>query len=439
MTLGRLVVTVSLFGFSLAGWADSDRLIIISPHRKSVQDEFIPRFIEHYQKTYKKPIQVDWLDQGGTETEMRYIAAKFEKDPKSSGVDVFWGGGDITFLELEKQGFLQAYKLPESLNAIPATVAGVPLRSPQNKWHGTALSSFGIFFNRLLLKIQKLPEPHKWEDLGKPVYLDHIIVADPRRSSTAMYMNLIMLEALGWEKGWHLLFALAGNTRSFSQSSSEPIKAVVAGDAAIAPAIDYYAASKINELGDSKLGFTLPVSETVFNSDPVGILTGAPHLLPAERFVAYLLSEEAQKIFILPKGAKDGPRYSTLARIGVNPRAYQNLNGQIPIVMNLYEYHGEQLKIAFDKLAASKRLLGDLIGALHIDTHSELKKAWTQAVKAGKAHEALAQLAAPPFSEKELPFLLEKWEDNIFRNRKINEWISYAQAKYKKKPESPKS
>ncbi len=441
MTIGRLVISVVLFSFSwIAKAAQSDHLSIISPHRKSVQDEIIPRFVAHYKKTYNTPLQVDWLDQGGTENEMRYISAKFDKNPKSAGVDIFWGGGDVTFLELEERGYLQAYTLPSKLSAlIPESVAGVPLRAHSNKWFGTAVSGFGIFYNRLLLKIQKIQEPQNWADLAKPEYFDHIVVADPRRSSTALFMNLIMLEAKGWEQGWQLLFGLAGNTRTFSQSSTDPIKAVVSGEASVAPAIDYFAASKIEDLGETKLGFVLPVGETVFNSDPVAILKGAPNQVAAGRFVEYLLSEEAQKIFILGKGSKDGPQQSTLARMAINPLAYENLNGQKPTVMNLYQYKGQQLKISFDKLAASKRLMGDLIGALHIDTHSELKKAWGQAIKAGKAKEALAWLAAPPFTQKELPGLLAKWDDNIFRNRKINEWIKFAQDKYKKKFDAPSS
>ena len=90
------------------------------------------------------------------------------------------------------------------------------------------------------------------------------------------------------------------------------------------------------------------------------------------------------------------------------------------------------MSISFEKLAASKKFLADLMGALIIDNHDLLKKAW-EPIRNSKSLEELARLAAPPFSEKELPALQAKWEDNVFRNKKINEWINFAQAKYKKK------
>ena len=43
-------------------------------------------------------------------------------------------------------------------------------------------------------------------------------------------MSLIMLYSLGWDKGWKLLNSLAGNTRKFTHSSSDPIKAIITGD-----------------------------------------------------------------------------------------------------------------------------------------------------------------------------------------------------------------
>ena len=38
-----------------------DKLVIISPHRKSIQNEFVSVFKQHYLETFKE-IQVDWVD-----------------------------------------------------------------------------------------------------------------------------------------------------------------------------------------------------------------------------------------------------------------------------------------------------------------------------------------------------------------------------------------
>src|SRR5690606_31418453 len=135
----------------------ADTLVIISPHRKSIQQEFIPGFKAHYKSKYKTDVKVEWIDQGGTSDDLRFVRAKFERNPKTSGIDVFWGGGTATFLELKQDGLLQPYKLPEDLaKQVPQTVAGVPLYDDSHTWYGSAMSTFGIFYNRQMLKFEGL-------------------------------------------------------------------------------------------------------------------------------------------------------------------------------------------------------------------------------------------------------------------------------------------
>ena len=54
-----------------------------------------------------------------------------------------------------------------------------------------------------------------------------------------------------------ILTKLAGNMRKISHSSSDPIKSVVSGDAAASLAIDFYANSKISDLGEEEPRFVL--------------------------------------------------------------------------------------------------------------------------------------------------------------------------------------
>ena len=132
----------------------ADKLIIISPHRKSIQQEFIPAFKDYYKKNFKEEVQVDWLDQGGTSDDVRFLKAKYSKNPASSGVDIFWGGGSATFVELSKEGFLSPYELPKQLKSeIPQTVAGIPLFDKTKTWYGSAMSSFGVFYNKEFLNL----------------------------------------------------------------------------------------------------------------------------------------------------------------------------------------------------------------------------------------------------------------------------------------------
>lgn len=427
----RLWLSLAIaFGISNSVFA-IDRLTIISPHRKSIQDEYVPAFEKFYAVKYGVEIEVDWLDQGGTENDLRYVFSKYTNGAKTSGIDVFWGGGDITFMDLEEHKVLEPYALPSALaKEIPAKVLGVPLRSPSNSWHATALSSFGIFYNRRLLKFQNLKEPTSWDSLADPAYINNIAVADPRHSGTSLVMSIIVLEALGWEKGWETLFAIAGNTKVFAQNSSDPIKNVVSGDGSLATAVDFYANAQVDLLGTDNLGFLMPPKQTIFNSDPIAILKGAPNRKIAERFVDYVLSVEGQKLFFLAKGAPGGPTGSYLGRMGVNPVAY-NDQKLPPTSVNPYKVTGGSLTIDFGKMTKMKRIVGDLIGAIHIDTHEDLKTAWRALIKKGMPAKEFSALSAPPFPQKEFDVLIKKWDDTAFRTATINAWVHAAQARYR--------
>ena len=45
---------------------------------------------------------------------------------------------------------------------------GIPLYDPRGRWYGPILSSFGILYNREVLKRIGQPEPRHWADLGEP-------------------------------------------------------------------------------------------------------------------------------------------------------------------------------------------------------------------------------------------------------------------------------
>ena len=419
-----LILTVSSSALAV------DTLSIISPHRKSIQREFIPEFEKYYERAYGKPVKVEWIDQGGTENDLRFVDAKFKRNPKSAGIDVFWGGGDLTFLDLERRGYLQ--KLPkEIVKTLPDTAAGIPLKSADARWIATAISSFGVFFNRRMIKFQDLAAPQTWEDLGNPSYLDMVSMADPRRSSSSLVMNMIVLYSLGWEKGWKTLTSMAGNTRSFTHSSSDPIKAVVSGDVAAATAIDFYAAAKIARLGSQNLGFVLPPGKTIFNSDPIAVLKGAPNTQAAQRFVKFVVSPRAQKLLVLKKGVKHGPKHGLLGRMAVHPLAYE---ASPSLIISPSPFSTAASSFTFDmaKLTAQKAIISDLVGAFHCDTHHLLQKAWKVAVRSGSQSKVYSELLAPPISEAQLEKLRLQWADQILRNRTINVWVQQAKARYSK-------
>lgn len=432
-----LVGSALLTGFAEHNFAD-DALVIISPHRKSIQEELVPSFEEFYLKTYKTKVKVDWIDQGGTSDDVRFVKAKFEKNPKTSGIDLFWGGGSTTFTDLDADKLFEKLSLEKNITSeIPKDISGVPMISKGETWVGTAASSFGIIFNRKLIGFkQKLDarfvEPLVWEDLTKPALIGNVSLTDPRRSGSAAELNVIILKAYGFNKGWRILTQIAANARSFTHSSSDPIKAVANGDAAFGLTIDFYAYARIDSDGASNLGFVLPKDQTVLDPDPIAILRGAPNRKVADRFVNYVLSQEAQKKLILKKGEVGGPTRHYLGRMSVNKALYESLKANNSSIASPFSL-GNYLKMDAEKTALERKVINDLIGTFHADMHADLVKVWNKRTDGGKkqiSEADLSKMASLPFDEKELTTMGKQWDKEVFRNQKINEWTAFARKNY---------
>jgi ABC-type Fe3+ transport system substrate-binding protein len=423
------VVWALVFFINSAAFA-ADKLIIISPHRKSIQEEYLPRFEAWYKKTYNEQVKVDWLDQGGTSDDIRFVKSKFGQNPATSGVDIFWGGGASSFIELSQAKLLDTYA-PETVKRgdVPAQASGVNLYDKQKTWFASAISSFGIFYNKKILKFDGLPEPKTWKDLGDFKYFENVSSTDPRRSGTANTMNTIIVKSLGWDEGWKLLTKISANSKTFTHSSSDPIKAVVSGDVTAAMTIDFYALAKVGDLGANNLGFVLPEGQTILDPDPIAVLKGAPNKKVAQRFVDFVLSNEGQKLLVLAKGQPGGPERSTLGRMAVNKATYKDTEGKR--VSDSNPFTGKTFfHYDVEEVAKNREIFNDLFGALFIDTHDDLKKAWQTVQKQKNPEASLAEIAKLPVTEKEFEELSAKWNDDVLRNKKINEWVTFAKKKY---------
>ncbi|MCX6126501.1 MAG: extracellular solute-binding protein [Proteobacteria bacterium] len=407
-----------------------DKLVIISPHRKSIQNEYLPSFKAWYKQKFATDVDVDWIDQGGTNDDVKFIKSKFAANKASAGIDVFWGGGSTAHTEISDAGQTAKLNLnPGLAKEIPSLVSGMPLMNKSGTFIAQALSSFGIFYNRPLLKLEKIAEPSTWSDLGDVKFKDKIVLCDPRKSGTYSVLNHIILESEGWEKGSELLFRMAGNARQFTQSSSDPIKAIVAGDASATVAIDFYAVAKIGDLGAEKLGFVLPEGKTIIEGDPVSILLGAPNRKVADRFVDYILSKEGQLLLMLPKGTPGGPKTETLGRLAVNTVAYQLSEGTRINKLNPLTAKGF-LKYDADKASKVRKVFDDMLGASMIDTHKELRMAWNRVVAKGLKPADVAAFTKFPITHDEMEKLAAKWDNGVFRNEEINKWVKFSREKF---------
>ena len=424
------LITVCLSAWD--SWAADNKLILLSPHQESISREFTAAFQKWYKAKHGVDVELEWLDQGGTSNIMRYIRSEFERNPNGINVDIFFGGGTDPHLAFKEEGLLEAYKLPDKiLSRIPQEYAGSPVYDSEFQWYGACVSGFGILYNKQLIKLMGMPEPKTWADLARPELAGWVSSADPRQSGSVHKMYELILQSYGWEKGFDVITRMDANVKVFSRGASDIPQNVDLGETAYGLAIDIYALAKIAEAGPDRLSYVMPEGETVINPDAISILKGAPHKDLARSFVEFVIGEPGQKLWMLKVGEPGGPEKFSLRRMSVMPDVYDMVGDKTDVPINPFKWKST-LKYDHEKGSARWNLVGDLIGAMTIDMHEELTKAWKAVKKGGMKDAAVKRLVAVPISEEEgIRLGKEKWDDPEFRNTKLSEWIKFAGKKYK--------
>lgn len=426
--------TVLLAASLLAGAAfGQPRAIVITPHVDAIRNEFARGFAEWHAKKFGEAAVVEWRNVGGTADSVRFIQSEFSKKTNGIGIDMLFGGGMEPYLLLSDKQLLAAYKPPpEIIDAIPPTVLGMESYDPEYTWFGAAFSSFGILQNKRVQSLLGMPLARRWQDLTNPALMGWVGAGDPRNSGTMNVMFEAFLQYFGWEEGWRVLTQIGGNVRKFDRVSSSTAKDVTLGETAYAFAIDFYGFSQVAAAGRTNLTFVLPEDFTALNPDGIAILKGAPHLQTAQRFIDFVLGEDGQRLWFLPKGHPEGPRYNSIERMSMRPDFYKRYKG----VSNI-EFSPFELKQTFRydaRLSRERReVVAALIGALLVDTHGELQAAWKHIVAQGVPAEIVKELGMAPLSESEALALAKgPWKDPGVRNRKKIEWQTWAQHKYRR-------
>jgi ABC-type Fe3+ transport system substrate-binding protein len=460
------------------------RLVVITPHHELIRREFGLAFSRYWKEKTGQVVFVDWRVPGGTSEialllKSEYLGAfqhHWEKklgktwSPKVAqaclegktvfsegseeaaarkafvesevgiGVDLFFGGGPYDFQQQARAGVLVATTkkgeggLPSVRKAhpewfseagIPETLSGETFRDKDERWAGTCLSTFGIVYNRDVLKrlgIEK--EPESWADLADPRLLGQVALSDPSKSGSVtkafeMVIQQKMRQALddlkqrpkggrfakseqeleaeavrvGWQEGMRLIQRIAANARYFTDSSPKIPLEVSRGDAAAGMCIDYYGRSAEEQTrgkdGKSRVGFVAPVGGTAVSVDPVGMLRGAPDAELATAFMAFVLSDAGQDLWGLKSGAAGGPTKVALRRLPVRRDWYTE--ARLPMMSDAGERPFEKAKLFHyeaDWTGPVFNAIRFLIRVMCLDTHKELREAWVELERAGFPPEA---------------------------------------------------
>lgn len=372
--------------------AGTPRLIIVSPHVPQIRDEFGRAFSKWHAEQFGEPVEVDWRAPGGTSEIRKQLDAMFTSavkqlastgqipadagddfilPPGSMEYDLFFGGGsydhgaaaqpitidaatpdgtrvDLRLRQTAPAGFDQA-ELDELFGA--NRIGPQELYDPEQRWIGTALSSFGIVFNHDVLDRLDIAVPSTFRDLGDPRLIGWVALADPRQSGSVTTTFDSILGNEGWEQGWRTLRAMSGTTRYFTNSSTKPPIDVSQGEAAAALAIDFYGRGQAQVIAESgggdRVGYTDPAGAVYVDADPISLINGAPHPDLAKRFIRFTLTEQAQALWQFPAGDESnptgpdgqpmGPTEHELRRMPVRRSMYEQYFGTFVDQVNPFE------------------------------------------------------------------------------------------------------
>ncbi|MDB6071888.1 MAG: iron transporter substrate-binding protein [Verrucomicrobiales bacterium] len=388
--------------------------------------------LEYYWKKNRKDPWDDRLGMVFTDPKDTTEARKvFTASNIGIGMDLFFGGGTPDFAAMKKSGYLVPGDAAAGTgilgvkaahpdwfgdNAIPAKSAGETYTDPDFGWVGACLSSFGICYNLDFHQRRGYTDlPSQWADLTNPRYENQIALADPGKSGTVVkMMETILQQAMqesargieegparktaleaGWIKGMTLIQRIGANARYWTDSSAKIPLDVCEGEAAAGMCIDFYARNYIQRLeeanGSSRLGFILPSGGTTPSVDPIALFRGAPNPELATRFIEFVLSMEGQRLWAYKSGEPGGPQRSALRRLPIRKDYYvpeHLVHGSDPGILP----YATGTSLTYDPALTSSSFsaIRLVIRAMCLDTHEELKTAWSALIEHGFPPQATA-------------------------------------------------
>ena len=422
---------------------DLKTVVIVSPHVSQIRLEFERAFKRWHEREYHEPARVVWLVPGGTSEIVKQLVSKYNAairggeiapdgtcQPGVIPIDLMMGGGSYDHGRLKTSKDVFAETTVQGINGVEKKLAyismsvpagfskedmdawfgpnqvgvaylydpGDPAKGdPGQYWIGTALSCFGIVYNKDLLASLGVPEPTSFEDLGRPELVGGVALSDPRQSGSITTSLDAILSYYGWEKGWRLIREMCANTRYFTNQSTKPPIDVAHGEAAMGLAIDFYGRNQAqavvppgHDVRDSRVGYVDPKGATSIDADPVSILRGGPNPEMARRFVRFCLSGEGQALWQFPPtnstegqanpkgpdGHPMGPQDYALRRMPVSRSMYDKYMSFMIDKVNPFEL---ATKV---KPAGWRDAIGIMMGAFSCDIADEQRAAWAALIRA---------------------------------------------------------
>jgi len=477
----------------------SQTLVIISPHGEPIRAEFGRAFSAWYQREHGVSVVVDWRTPGGTSDIRRFLDGAYrnallDSDPAlatgidgfnmaklaadapealkaaraaflasnvSTGIDLFFGGGEFPYRQMAGQGYLMDAGLLTAEPAwftdtvIPQSMSGETIYDSKGRYYGACLSVFGIAWSPDRLRDLGLPAPQHWRDLAAPAYFRQLTIADPTKSGAVVTTLERMLQqrmaeaangdlASGWAEGWLMIKTLVANSRWVTDSASKPTRDTARGDCLASTAIDFQAKleqehARYESGGAERLGFIVPVGGTSVSADPIALLRGAPHPELAIAFIHFVLSPEGQRLWNYRVGTPGGPTRWCLRRLPVRRdvldaewKQHAGDPDADPFALaQTFTYRPAWTGAAYP-------LIGPLAKAMALDVRDELQHAWKAIIAAGgpdRVPEAWAEFSWLPVAYPDIAAQVTALSKPRTAVPLLREWTTEAQRRYRRASE----
>jgi ABC-type glycerol-3-phosphate transport system substrate-binding protein len=401
-----LAVPLAIRQPRIEGSSGADQVIVVTASTEQIREELGQAFGAWHADRFGRGARVVWSTPGGAVEIRRALVSAWESRlrqglPVGGDADVLLGGGSFEFQmlrrpvhvevngEVREATVLEPVQLPEALVRSCygiETIAGERLFDPQGWWYGVALSTFGIVWNQPLLDRLGVPAPTAWEALADARLQGWVCMVNPAQSGSILTAFESVVQRVGWRRGLAILRRAAANARTFAPSGTRGPIDVASGDAAMGVAIDFYARSQAQAIAAAadprdavaaeRVRFVAPRGESAIDADPVGMLRNPPHRATAERFIEFMLTEHAQRLWALPAGQPGGPRHHALRRL--------------PVMASLYAREGDRFLDRVDPFADAappshrhpgmRAFLPMLFNAMAMDAPEDLRGAWRRIV-----------------------------------------------------------
>ncbi|MFP4006744.1 MAG: Fe(3+) ABC transporter substrate-binding protein [Spirulinaceae cyanobacterium] len=226
------------------------------------------------------------------------LIERIKSEGENSPADIFMTVDVGNLWKAEQEGLLQPVSSDQLESTIPAN-----LRDPDNHWYALTKRARVIIYNQDTVNPEELST---YQDLTDPKWKGRICI----RSSSNIYNQSLVaakIQELGEEEAQAWVEGLVANfAREPEGNDTAQIKAVASGECDIAIANSYYVArlQRSDDPADQEVveqvGVFFPNQEaegTHVNISGAGVITTAPNPDNAVKFLEFLATPEAQKIF----------------------------------------------------------------------------------------------------------------------------------------------